>query len=552
MAAGIPRDLNGLHARIQELENTFQQGVDASKAAHRARVGELETECEAAVLATQIAYIGQRDPQDLGSVENEIATRVLESLELTNAALPLQSLIDGTPLEGEVCAPQYSEHRVLAFLERQIDYYFPQQVRFGSEDFYDRLETLWDRQMLPYERFPDFCITRQDEIADLQALGTEQNLLQQTAQQRALGVIHRDNSTGAPLSVSQTALHNAVQSQPVAAPGMVTTVDLNDLNMGVVPRFIRQFSNLETLSLNGNGLTWVPYLGNLERLTTLSLSDNFLTKMPMGGLLPESLTHLNLDRNRIVVHLPYEDRDDLTVTLADNPILCRHENDAPVFTEANLDSLPLTVGFFEEQKEFVGEITAASPLAHLYSTVLDSGVAALGAAVRMETQVLFNALPDAVKAHVYGQIWLLSGSPVGDPQFGQNHVFDNGQLFFGALHNAILALADSRLVPQQTAEFGNGALRKMISEAITRLPLAQQHELYGLIWQNAGSPMGEPNYGRNHILDSLAGFQAAFNAVYQSGTTEPAALEISGLIHNFGAQRTKQNVALMALALDRP
>ncbi|MES2122111.1 MAG: hypothetical protein V4492_04960 [Chlamydiota bacterium] len=551
MASGIPRDVNGFYERIQQLDDTYENGVDAAKTAHRERLEELGAQHGNAILSTQKAFVGQQNPLDLGYAESQIAARVLQSLTLTNAPLPLASLLDGTPVEGEIPAPQYSDWRAIAFVQRQLDALLPERD-FQPIDFYDRLETLWDRQMLPYERFPDFCLTRQEEITELQAFGDEQNVLQQTALTRSQGVIARDTAAGA-LSVSQTALHSAVQGQPVATPGMVTTVDLNNVNMGVVPRFIRQFSNLETLSLNGNGLTWVPYLGDLEQLTTLSLTDNHLTKLPMEGLLPEHLVNLHLDRNLIVVAQPYEDRATLAnVTLADNPILCRPENDAPVFSQANLVALPLTVSYFQDQNDLVGEVTAASPLAHLYSMVVESGIEALALPVPAETQALFNALPDAVKGQVYGQIWTLSGGPMGDPLFGQSHVFDNGQLFLGALHNAILSLADTRLVPQQTAEFGNSALKKILSEALTRLPTAQVNQLYGQIWQNAGSPMGEPHYGRNHVLDSLAGFQTAFTTVVPADSTEPVAVEIFNLIRNFGAQGTKQNVALMALALDRP
>lgn len=529
MAAGIPTNLTEL--------NQFRQLA--------------QEQCNAAVTAMETAYISQRPISTLSYEETQIATRVLRSLPTPPPGpIPFATLLSRRPTDEEVAeqvvpepAP-LSEWQAVAVLQTLYrncrENFLPDpDLTFSPTEFYGRLENHFDRAMLPYSEFPSHCITREDQLQRLQDVAHQQDDLQATAFANAQALIAR--------APAQEVVHGVLRGENPAGLGTVADLDLSALNLGVVPRFIKPFFGLQSLNLDNNQLTWVPYLAGLEQLTTLSLRDNHLTRVPRAGLLPESLVNMHLDNNQIVMFEPITRPNLTAITVTGNPLLVHPSLDAVPFNQASLVHLPQTIAHFRAQSE---QLPAGSYPGTLYSHLLSNPLSSLGEAVPAATQALFDQLPASAKGAIYGQIWALSGSPGGDPQFGANHVFDNGQLFMAAVHNAILALADTRLAHLSTPEFTNTALKKLVSVSLEQLPAEIQGQIYGRIWQEDRSPMGDMQYGKNHALDDLVRFQAIFNEFVPEDTTEPAGLAIRALINNFAGSSTKQNMPLLVAAVN--
>lgn len=395
----------------------------------QARLQHLAQQRRDAVSAVEAGFLSQLEPTSAAPEEVEIALRHLSTLQFSEGVLPLGALASAAPLPEEVppvVAPGFFSSLIFSA---------PQQPDPTAAGFYDRLSKHWDRHLLPHDAFPTRFITNAEQLQGLQWVGTQQAASQQDALNNAQALIARETVEGVELTDSQKAVHAAITETPVAQPAAVTSLELNTLNLGVVPRFILQFGNVQSLSLNGNGLTWVPYLGNLERLVSLSLAGNMLTKAPLSDMLPRSLQNLDLSYNQIVVYQAPADRPDLAVTLEGNPLLCNVATSAVPFTHENLHLLPQTLEFFRT----VIDRSVESPLAKLHFMLLDLPNEMLTQSVTGNAVQAFYALPEMDRAKVLAEIWKLSGSPVGDPHFGTKNVFNNVLLLMGAVHNALLA-----------------------------------------------------------------------------------------------------------------
>jgi Leucine-rich repeat (LRR) protein len=80
----------------------------------------------------------------------------------------------------------------------------------------------------------------------------------------------------------------------------LTTLNLNDNRLTVLPESLGNLVDLRTLDLDGNRLSVLPdWLGNLTGLTELNLNGNRLSVLPdwLGNL--TGLTALNLGGNRL-------------------------------------------------------------------------------------------------------------------------------------------------------------------------------------------------------------------------------------------------------------
>ena len=85
---------------------------------------------------------------------------------------------------------------------------------------------------------------------------------------------------------------------------IIAWADKNNIPQDRLPRDTEELCNLDTLYLNGLGLTHLPdSIGKLSQLTTLSVSHNQLTHLPdsIGNL--SQLTELDVSYNQLT-HLP--------------------------------------------------------------------------------------------------------------------------------------------------------------------------------------------------------------------------------------------------------
>jgi hypothetical protein len=118
----------------------------------------------------------------------------------------------------------------------------------------------------------------------------------------------------------------------------------------------------------------------------------------------------------------------------------------------------------------------ASPFAGLYQLAARGGPSAA-------VQTSFSRLPIAIKNALYGKVWEEAGGPIGDPQWGEHHTFDDMLRF-------------------------QRALKKHVTESFERLSPDQKNGVYGHVYhlaQRQGVPV-DPNvhnWGEVHAFDNI-------------------------------------------------
>ncbi len=497
-------------------------------------------------MQTIVAYLRTIDPRRLDFYWHNrdedlvrLNIEVLRSLALPNLPLPIADLLDHKKIEGE-----HPHH----------------EVNVSPTHFYIRLKEIFEREMMRPSAFPSNCITTQEEIWRLQETAAENETLQRTARERACTWIDQKRAEGAPIADTHLTLRQVLNEDKSihthSSGHPLKELDLSSFSLEVVPQFLWKVRYLDSLSLCNNGLTWLPDLSFMPYLRTLTLSDNRLSCCPKPKQLPQHLQKLHLDRNHIVI---YDNHLDISfhhcsVTVSENPILFGSHSDLVPFTDKNLYLLPRTLDFFRNGS-IEGVLTPAPPLAALYFSLLNRESRDLYARVSSHTQTLFHAIPQDVKAIIYQQIWILSGSPEGDHGFGESHLFESGQSFFAAFHNAILALGEERIAHKSTPGFHNAALKTVLESLVNRLDSSLQDEVFMQIWFNDGFPVGDPDYGRHHVMDQPDKLRAALDKALSIRITSSHEqnVDISRAIYALLQHKempTKQNLGLLAAALD--
>lgn len=127
-------------------------------------------------------------------------------------------------------------------------------------------------------------------------------------------------------------------------------------------------------------------------------------------------------------------------------------------------------------------------------------------------QAQFAQLPLDLQGKIQGKIWELAGKPAA-PDFGKLHTFDDLQRLEQAvlsleefpsfssdqllnfLQNQILSAIDPTKAEHKETNL------KITHKILGFLPGELRGKIEGNLWKLAGCPQGDPQWGRNHILD---------------------------------------------------
>lgn len=182
----------------------------------------------------------------------------------------------------------------------------------------------------------------------------------------------------------------------------IIRIDLSRLKLKVLPPEIGCFTQLRVLTLFDNQLSDIPsFLATFTQLQELSLFDNQFRKLPSL----EGLTRLR------------------ELYLNGNPWMFIEDNELKRFRR------DFTIRQFQAQLRYVPQ----TPLAHLYHAIISRKQIE-------EIQGLFSQLSQEDKDLVYEKVWILSGKIMNsDLRWGEHHVYDDRQIFYHAVQEAIFA-----------------------------------------------------------------------------------------------------------------
>lgn len=286
-------------------------------------------------------------------------------------------------------------------------------------------------------------------------------------------------------------------------PDLNTLTQLEELDLGhnqlkELPD-MSAWIHLKTLIARGNQLKWLPNLSSLTQLEELDLGSNQLKRLPDLSKLSR-LRGLWLQRNQLK-QLPklsvlsqlktlYLGRNSLAqipdlsalaqleyVNFMNNPCIevpkiaeqVSHElglhfsGDLIMFMPKHVlesQSSHPAVQQFQDQLKYPSQ----SQLARYYQTLMKQESS------EQEIQNLFKKLKVADQHLIYEMVWLLSGKPKGDDQWGEHHVFDNMQIFYRAVQKAILTKLE-RLSPEKK----NAVYRQLARHSQTKNPRSEEH-----------------------------------------------------------------------------
>lgn len=147
--------------------------------------------------------------------------------------------------------------------------------------------------------------------------------------------------------------------------------------------------------------------------------------------------------------------------------------------------------------------------------------------IKTQLQEAFAKLPLDLQGKIYGKIWELAGKPAA-PDFGKLHVFDDLQRLEQAVFSLspeefsrssteeLLHILQTQLLPlidNPRAAAQREANLKITHKLLGFLPAELRGKIEGALWKLAGSPQGDPHWGRNHILDNATLLHEAIDTV---------------------------------------
>ncbi len=200
-------------------------------------------------------------------------------------------------------------------------------------------------------------------------------------------------------------------------------LDSNQLT--ALPAQIGALNNLQELSLNSNHLTALPaQIGTLNNLRELYLDSNHLTALPAQIGTLNNLQWLYLNSNHLTA-LPAQ------IGTLNN--LQRLYLDSNHLTALPAEIVKLNLFFLslEQNPNLLSPISSPS-IAYLYQSIL----------LKRNPSDLKSIFADLSSADdknlIYHSVWECAEQPLGDPQWGEHHVFDNMDRFKLAVKQALL------------------------------------------------------------------------------------------------------------------
>jgi Leucine-rich repeat (LRR) protein len=240
---------------------------------------------------------------------------------------------------------------------------------------------------------------------------------------------------------------------------------LDNNQISSIPDSLSNFFQLQRLFLNSNKINSIPNsLGNLSQLKSLSLARNQISSMPnsLGNL--SQLKSLSLAHNQIssipdsLSNLPQLKR----LVLDDNPLLLF------VYDKRSTTRVSELFSKYSEFKEYKC-LSSFSNLCQLIVRKNDQH--------EMIKEVFLN-LKRNDQNLIFEMIYKESGVHSDDPIWGENHVFDNMNIFYRAVKKAIAAKFD-------------------------RLSLKKQNAVYGEIYHLAQPETLDPKWGEHYAFDNV-------------------------------------------------
>jgi Leucine-rich repeat (LRR) protein len=233
-----------------------------------------------------------------------------------------------------------------------------------------------------------------------------------------------------------------------------------------IPDSLGSLSQLTTLNFQNNQISIISdSLGSLSQLTTLNLHNNKISSIPdsLNDLFQlELLTLTNNQINNIpnsLAGLPPQ----LCLLLNDNPLLFIYKNHIP-------SNIPKLIAQCSEFKEYKC-LSSFSNLCQLIVLKNDNHEAIKEA---------FGNLKKNDQNLIFEMVYKVSGvHSKEDPIFwGEHHVFDDMNIFYHAVKQAIVVKFD-------------------------RLSLKEENAVYGEIYQLAQPKTEDPIWGEQHAFDNV-------------------------------------------------
>jgi hypothetical protein len=270
-----------------------------------------------------------------------------------------------------------------------------------------------------------------------------------------------------------------------------------------VPTEIRLLIGLQSLNLNHHELTSLPEapFQELSRLQRLSIHHNHLNSLherTFNGLV--ALQEISLATNHLI-SLPETLFQGLpmlrVISLSRNRLVSLPERlfqGLPSLQQLFLHFNPqlmLSLEVFLDEQVIKNHITFLETMRTFYNYVCESSLARVyqlvaGNASPEDVQRAFTQLPETVRNALFGWIWMEAGSPnVGDPQWGENHAFDDMQILGRALKRYVRERFDN-LSDERNAIYGH------VYDLARREPGAENI--------NFDSPQWGEEHAREHIL----------------------------------------------------
>lgn len=312
-------------------------------------------------------------------------------------------------------------------------------------------------------------------------------------------------------------------------------------------RAFHNLAGLDLLHLSGNQLVSLPELAfhGLDRLSTLLLHNNQLVFLPERTFAARSaLRSLSLQGNPGLL-------------LTWDEVSCQG---CPAHSNLNL------IAFGElpfNNIEFLGEMwrfynyESSSPLARFYQLAANQGASP-------EVRRALYELPPHIRNNIFWRVWREAGSHEGDPNWGENHAFDDMRIFGRALKNYVKErfnglttqeqiyavemfthLAQSQSVAELVnliVQFDGRGSPDEMRRALYDFPPPIRNDIFWRVWRGAGSPEGDPNWGENHVFDDMQIFGRAFQESVDSLSLGQK-FAVYAFIYNLARSRTGLRLA---------
>lgn len=277
------------------------------------------------------------------------------------------------------------------------------------------------------------------------------------------------------LRVLDYSYNQLTQLPAVSALAQLKLLDLSYNQLTQLPD-LSGLAQLRVLDLSHNQFTQLSDVSGLSQLKTLDLSDNQLAQLPDLRAL-DKLTHLDLTSNQLFQLPDLRQLPPVRSLLLDsNPIM---------FLEKGIpDSFPEGCAPFIQQLLSQHVYPPQSVWGQFYQDIITQNYP------EERIQAAFKILKTEDRHLIYEMVWMLSGKPKGDPQWGEHLVFDNMLIFYRAVHKAILT-------------------------KLERLPQEKKNAVFGEVYKLAGCPdEGDAQWGEHHALDNIPRLADALSLVF--------------------------------------